>query len=352
MTAAEAAVETPKNTSGEKSSEKKTKKKKKSGPALALKVFGLVKRYGRIHALNGLDITVPKGVICGFIGPNGAGKTTTFGILGGLIRPDAGEIDVLGLGPPNPERHGGFMSMLPQDCELIPQVPVAAYLRYLARLQGLSQAEAARTVDQRLEEVALTDRARSRIRELSHGMRRRVAVAQALLGEPELVLLDEPTSGLDPELVVRLRELFAAQRGKRTLVISSHNLLELEAVCDHIIFIQQGRCVRSGSIAEVTQRGLLMRYLIERPFDLSYLKAQLGHLEFTGEGSELLVKAPDGWTAARINATVIPFLVAPEIGLLEVRQGQSLEAAYMADQPGGYGAKQDEEDEEEEEEDA
>jgi ABC-2 type transport system ATP-binding protein len=296
-------------------------------PALA--VTGLRKRYGSTVALDGLDLTVPEGVISGFIGPNGAGKTTTFGIIGGLIRADEGAVSILDGGPVRPGSHPGLLTMLPQDCELVPHVSVLVYLRYLARLQGMTAAEATRSAEARLEEMALADRASSRIRELSHGMRRRVAIAQALLGEPRLVLLDEPTSGLDPELVVRMREVFAAQRGRRTLVISSHNLRELEAVCDHVAFVQRGRCVRSGSLEEITQRGLLMRYRVENTFDLSALAQKLGALSFQGEGHELIVTAPDGWSAAKINAAVVPHLL--EAGLLEIRQGQSLEDAYLQD---------------------
>src|SRR5262249_32949658 len=148
------------------------------------------------------------------------------------------------------ERHPGSLTMLPQDCELSPHVTLRQLLMHYARLQGLDRAHAERDVEARLEEVVLSDRAGARIKSLSHGMRRRVAIAQALLGKPDLVLLDEPTSGLDPELVVRMREIFASHRKKRTLVISSHNLLELEALCDHVIFIDRGRCTRSGSMAE------------------------------------------------------------------------------------------------------
>ncbi len=298
----------------------------------AVTVKALHKAYGNNRALNGLDLTIPKGVICGFIGPNGAGKTTTFGIVSGLVGADSGEVDVLGRGPFVAARDTGVLTMLPQDCDLSPHVAVVEYLRYLARLQGLTKGEAEKTADALLDEVALKDRGQAKVKELSHGMRRRVAVAQALLGDPKVVLLDEPTSGLDPELVVRMREVFEKQRGRRTLVISSHNLRELEAVCDHVVFIQQGRCTQAGSIEEVTQRGLLMRYLVERPFDLVSLAAKLGDLTFQGMGQELVVEAPDGWTAAKINAAVVPLLLESEAGLLEIRQGQSLEDAYMAGQ--------------------
>jgi ABC-type multidrug transport system ATPase subunit len=296
----------------------------------ALTLKGLRKRYGRTVALDGLDMIVPKGVISGFIGPNGAGKTTTFGIVGGLIRPDAGEVDILGRGPLVPHEHPGSLTMLPQDCELSPHVTLRQLLTHYARLQGLTAAKAEADVDARLEEVALTDRAEARIKTLSHGMRRRVSIAQALLGKPDLVLLDEPTSGLDPELVVRMREVFASHRKKRTLVVSSHNLLELEALCDHVIFIERGRCIKSGSLAEVTEQGLVMRYTVETAVDLAPLEKNHPELEMTWEERTLIVRGSGSWTAANLNAAVLPFLLAVNAGLLEIRRGKSLEDAYMA----------------------
>jgi ABC-2 type transport system ATP-binding protein len=296
----------------------------------ALEITGLRKRYNRTVALDGLDFKVPAGVICGLVGPNGAGKTTTFGVVGGLIRADAGRVDIGGRGPHQPGRHSGQLTLLPQDCELSPHVSPRQLLRYYARLQGMSRAAANRAADQGLDEVALSDRAASRLKELSHGMRRRVAVAQALLGEPDLVLLDEPTSGLDPALVVRMRELFAAQRGHRTLVLSSHNLLELEATCDHIVFIEGGRCPRSGSLAEVTQQAMLMRYQVERVVSLIALEQAAPELTLRWEGCSLIAQAPSGWTAATINGEVVPHLLAEKAGLLEIRQGKSLEDAYLA----------------------
>jgi len=294
----------------------------------ALATRSLRKRYGRTVALDGLDISVPKGVICGFVGPNGAGKTTTFGIAGGLIYPDAGEIDIMGHGPLRPQQTPGLLTMLPQDCELSPHVSLRQLLTHYARLQGASAANAARDVDARLEEVALTDRAEARIKSLSHGMRRRVAIAQALLGSPSLVLLDEPTSGLDPDLVVKMREVFASHRGKRTLVVSSHNLLELEALCDHVIFIDHGRCTREGSMAEVTEQGLIMRYSVEAAVDVAALEQSQAGLEATWEGKTLIVRGSGSWTASSINAAVVPYLLHMNAGLLEIRRGKSLEDAY------------------------
>jgi ABC-2 type transport system ATP-binding protein len=296
----------------------------------ALTLRGLHKKYGRTVALDGLDASVPKGVVCGFIGPNGAGKTTTFGIVGGMIRADQGEVDILGRGPLRPQAHPGSLTILPQDCELSPYVTLRQLLTHYARLQGATPSEAERDVDARLEEVVLGDRADARIKTLSHGMRRRVAIAQALLGKPDLVLLDEPTSGLDPELVVRMRDVFASHRKQRTLVVSSHNLLELEALCDHVIFIERGRCTRSGSMAEVTEQGLIMRYTVETAVDLAALLAAHPELESTWEEKTLIVRGSGSWTPANLNAAIVPYLLHMRAGLLEIRRGKSLEDAYLA----------------------
>lgn len=313
----------------------------------ALTIRGLRKRYGRTVALDGLEFSVPKGAICGFIGPNGAGKTTTFGIIGGMIGPDDGEVDILGRGPLKPHQHRGSLTMLPQDCELSPHVTLRQLLTHYARLQGLSAAKAERDVDARLEETVLVDRADARIKTLSHGMRRRVAIAQALLGKPDLVLLDEPTSGLDPELVVRMREIFASHRGKRTLVVSSHNLLELEALCDHVVFIDRGRCTRHGTMAEVTEQGLVMRYTVETPVDLAGLRQAHPELESTWEGKILIVRGSGSWSPANLNGAIVPYLLHMNAGLLEIRRGKSLEDAYLAGK-----AEQAAEDAEESDEDA
>jgi ABC-2 type transport system ATP-binding protein len=312
----------------------------------ALVLKGLKKRYGRTVALDGLDLTVPKGVICGFIGPNGAGKTTTFGIVGGMIHADAGEVNILGKGPLRAQEHTGLFTMLPQDCELSPHVTLRQLLTYYARLQGATAGEAAKDVDARLEEVVLTDRADARIKSLSHGMRRRVNIAQALLGKPKLILLDEPTSGLDPELVVRMRDVFASHRKKRTLVVSSHNLLELEALCDFVAFIERGRCTRAGSMAEVTEQGLLMRYTLEDAVDLTPLQKLNPELETTWEDKTLVVRGAGSWTPAQLNTTVLEYLLHIKAGILEIRRGKSLEAAYMAGK-----AELEEEDDEDDDED-
>jgi len=295
--------------------------------AVALSMRGVRKRYGRVVALDGLDLEIPRGVVCGLVGPNGAGKTTTFGIAGGYVEADAGTVDVLGGGAFDTAKHRGRVTLLPQDCELNPHTPVRDLLLYYARLQGMTRAEAARDADRVLDLVALTERAGSRIRQLSHGMRRRVAVAQAFLGAPELVLLDEPTNGLDPDLVVRMRELFVRQRGTRTLVVSSHVLAELEAACDHVVFLERGACVRQGTIAEVTQRGARVRVVCESRVEAD-LDRVLPGATFVWEGPVLVVSAPRG-DAASINAAILPRLLAAGARIVEVKPGDSLESAWL-----------------------
>lgn len=301
----------------------------------ALTLEGVTKSYGRIQALNQLSLEIPAGVICGLVGPNGAGKTTTYGVVGGIVQPDGGAINILGEGPFTPSKHAGRVTLLPQDCTLNPHTPVRDLLRFYARLQGMTAGEANREADRCLEMVALEDRAQNKIRQLSHGMRRRVAVAQALLGTPELVLLDEPTSGLDPELVARMRDIFTAQRGRCTLVISSHVLVELEAVCDHVIFMEAGRCVSQGSLAEMTGQRSAVRVLLESPADLPALEAALPEAEIRADGPELRIVVPEGEAAAAFNRRLLLALLDQHAEIVELRRGQSLESAWLARESGG-----------------
>ncbi len=296
----------------------------------ALRLRGVRKRYGRTVALDGLDLDVPRGCLLGLIGPNGAGKTTTFGVVSGAVRPDAGTIDVLGEGPFDPSRHVGRVTVLPQDCELSPHSSARQLLTFYARLAGMSGDRARRDADRVLELVRLEDRADARVRQLSHGMRRRLAVAQALLGEPELVLLDEPTGGLDPHLVVEMREVLRAQRGERTLVVSSHILADLEAVCDRVAFLESGRCVHGGAVDEVTRRGGVVRIRLAEALDPAVAAEIAGERTHRIEGGELVVEPADEEDLAALNAALLPRLIERGARVLEVRSGESLEAAYMA----------------------
>lgn len=296
----------------------------------ALSLSGVVKTYGRTRALDELTLTIPRGVVCGLVGPNGAGKTTMFGVVGGYIRPNSGDISVLGAGPFRTATHSGHVTLLPQDCELSPHMSVRQLLIHLARIQGLSRAEAERDADRVLDLVDLKDRANNRIKQLSHGMRRRVSVAQAFLGDPQLILLDEPTAGLDPSQVVRLRDLFLSQRGKRTLIISSHILAELEAACDYVVLLERGRNVRSGRMSEVTERRALVRIRIAGEPPMGALAEELPEATLTVQDDELVITAQSGQTPAEVNRSVLPVLLSAGVDILEIKQGQSLEAAVLS----------------------
>lgn len=286
-----------------------------AGSPPALVVRELRKAFGRAQALDGLSFSLPRGSICGLVGPNGAGKTTALSILAGFLQPDAGEVDLLGLGPFDPERHRGRVGILPQDAEL----PVASTPRQLLRiwggLGGLRGAAVDEAVDEALASVLLRDRADSRIGALSHGMRRRVTVASALLGDPELVLLDEPTSGLDPGQARFLREGIAAHRGRRSVLVSSHNLAELEALCDHVVFIEAGRCRQAGPMAAVTGRNRRARIRLAPPLP-------------PGRSELVEVEAQDGRLEEATTAALRSLLAEGAV-VAEVHQGDSLERAWF-----------------------
>ena len=303
----------------------------------AVELSGLVKKYGRRTALAGLDLAVPAGTVCGLVGSNGAGKTTTLGITAGLTRPDAGTVNLLGEGPFDPVRHAGRVSMLPQDTQIPHLSRVRDLLVFYATLQGIPAGAAESNADDVLARVHLTDRAESVVRTLSHGMRRRVLIAQALMGDPELVLLDEPLGGLDPREVVNIRNILLACRGRQTIVISSHNLHEVELICDHIAFIEQGRTVRQDSMSAVTSRQEVLTYRLEGGvLPMRPLAERFPDAEFSVEenGARLICRY-DGRTTstAEVNGGVLRQLLEAGVGILEVTQGSALERAYLEGVP-------------------
>ncbi len=219
---------------------------------------GLTKTFGGVKALDRLDLIIPKGGIYGVLGPNGAGKSTLFRILLGLIRPTAGEAEVLG-GPivaPGALRRTGSMIETPR---FPPFLSARQVLGWLARAQGLSPdaGEIARWLDR----VGLAAAADRRVRGFSVGMMQRLGVAAALLHRPDLVILDEPTSGMDPPGIQEMRALIrslAADDGV-TVILASHQLLEVQRVCDRVAILNKGRLVREGAVSELTAVGERLR---------------------------------------------------------------------------------------------
>ncbi|GIU45724.1 ABC transporter [Shewanella sairae] len=210
---------------------------------------GLSKSYGDKKALNQVDITLHAGSPIALVGPNGAGKTTLFSLLCGYIAPSAGEVNLLGHKPGSPELLGRIAS-LPQDATLDPNLDVLTQLSFFATLQGYSDKNAKAEAMRVLNLVDLASSAKQKPSSLSHGMAKRVAIAQALMGTPELVLLDEPTAGLDPANAKKIRELVKSLSTNTTFIISSHNLDELEKLCDQVLYLEHGQLRQSVSMNE------------------------------------------------------------------------------------------------------
>lgn len=213
----------------------------------AIRTSALTKRYGPETGVFGLDLTVRRGEVYGFLGPNGSGKTTTMRMLVGLVRPTSGTATVLGhpAGSPGAQRGVGALIESPA---MYPHLSGRDNLRVLARYAGLP----AGRVDQVLAEVEMSAKAAVPFRAYSLGMRQRLAVAAALLKDPDLLILDEPTNGLDPAGVAGMRELITGlRRDNRTVLLSSHVLAEVEHLCDRVGVIRQGRLVADGTVADL-----------------------------------------------------------------------------------------------------
>jgi ABC-2 type transport system ATP-binding protein len=253
----------------------------------AIVTEGLTKCYGERTAVDRLTMAVPAGRVTGFVGPNGAGKSTTIRMLLGLIRPTTGTATVLGRGLAEAAAYLPRVGALVEGPAVYPRLNGRDNLKVLGRLAGDTS-----RIDGVLEAVGLADRAGDAVSTYSLGMRQRLAIAAALLGEPRLVILDEPANGMDPEGIRDIRRLLhaLARRGV-TVFVSSHQLSELEQVCDHLVLLRAGRLVYQGSLA-----GLVRRHrpqVTARPDDPARLHAlaELARVQ--------------GWTAAIDQDTVV-----------------------------------------------
>jgi ABC-2 type transport system ATP-binding protein len=214
----------------------------------ALETRALTKRFGARTAVDQLDIELPSGVVAGFVGPNGAGKTTTMAMLLGLVRPTAGTATVLGCSIDHPDAYLQRVGALIESPAFYPSLSGAENLAVLARIAGHDRDR----IPALVELVGLDGRGADRYRTYSLGMKQRLGIAAALLGDPELLILDEPANGLDPQGVREIRTLVNDLAGTgRTVLVSSHDLSELEQVCDWLVLIDTGRSLYQGPTHEL-----------------------------------------------------------------------------------------------------
>src|SRR5215469_2108441 len=228
----------------------------------AIEAKGLVKRFGKATALDGLDLTVRTGEVHAFLGPNGAGKTTTIRILLGLLRKDGGEVALLGGDPwRDATALHGRLAYVPGDVTLWPTLTGGEIIDLLARLRGDGADRKRR--DELIERFELDPAKKARA--YSKGNRQKVALIAALASDAELLVLDEPTSGLDPLMEAAFRDCVSAERqGGRTVLLSSHILAEAEALADRVTIIRSGRTIETGTLAELRH---LSRTTVEAELD-------------------------------------------------------------------------------------
>ncbi|HEX5793294.1 MAG TPA: ABC transporter ATP-binding protein [Rheinheimera sp.] len=218
----------------------------------------LNKAFGSKKVLQQLSFTLEQGDVAALIGPNGAGKTTLFSILCGYLAADSGSVSLLGHKAGSSALFGK-VSALPQDAQFDPAFSIGEQLQFYGRLQGLSSKAARAETARVLALVELTEQLDHKAGALSHGMRKRAAIAQAFIGTPQLVLLDEPTAGLDPVNALHIRQLISRLSGEVSFMISSHNIFELEQLCNKVLYLEGGQLKTQSSQADAQQQYLTLQ---------------------------------------------------------------------------------------------
>ena len=220
-----------------------------------IEVKNLVKRYGDHVAVNNLSFTVEEGQIYGFLGPNGAGKSTTMNIITGYLASTEGEVLINGHNIlEEPEEAKKCIGYLPEIPPVYGDMKVLEYLQFVAELKKIDKHSRNADIKQVMDLTKLHDVKARLIKNLSKGYRQRVGLAQALIGMPEIIILDEPTVGLDPKQIIEIRDLILSLKDKHTVILSSHILQEISAVCDHVFIISKGNLVASDSMEHLESR--------------------------------------------------------------------------------------------------
>ena len=297
---------------------------------MSIEVEGLVKKFGEQIAVNRINFEIPKGQVVGFLGPNGAGKSTTMKILTTYLTPSDGTARVCGLDVrQKPLEVKSRIGYLPEQNPLYPDMYIREFLQFVARVNHLGK-ESNKRVEEMIELTGLEREQRKKIGTLSKGYRQRVGLAQALIHDPEVLILDEPTSGLDPNQITEIRNLITEIGKERTVLLSTHIMQEVEAMCSRVIIINKGNLVADDSTKEIRQKTRSkkqVRVLFKNSVDLEELKKikEFDDVKKIGESELVIVAQPE----VSIQEIIFKFAVDQQNIILEQNeQEQSLEDVF------------------------
>ncbi len=229
-----------------------------------IEVSGLSKSYGDYQAVAGVSFSAQRGEIVGFLGPNGAGKTTTIRMLATYLPPTAGSAVVAGFNvvtqADEVRRRIGY---LPENPPLYGEMTVREYLKFIAEIKGVARSEILGRVNEVMEQCFISDVSNKLCQHLSRGYRQRVGLAQAIIHDPEVVILDEPTSGLDPNQIIKIRQLIKSLGEDHTVLLSTHILPEVSAVCSKVVIVNRGRVVMESNLSSLSREKSLEQIFLE-----------------------------------------------------------------------------------------
>ncbi len=301
-------------------------------PAL-LETHQLCQHYGRVRALDDITLSLPPGGITGLVGKNGAGKTTLLALIAGALKPDGGLIRVLGQSPACTMLSGRIGSLL-QEAHFKPGVAVSKQLVQFARLQGNSKQAAEQAVSRLLVQIGGANEAHKRPEAMSYGQRKRLGIAQAFLGSPALIILDEPTAGLDPVIADEIRQFIRHNAEAGSIIISSHNLYEIEDLCHRVLVLEAGRLITNTTIAELRQMNAVLHFTTAPALSEAIIN------EITSLGGVIGVRR-DGQNPAKIACdyhesdndqlplSIQQCIIKHGVGILSMHQGNPITAEVL-----------------------
>jgi ABC-2 type transport system ATP-binding protein len=257
-----------------------------SSNEVMIKIESLTKSFGRIKALDDLNLEIKRGELLGIIGPNGAGKTTAIRMACCILKPDFGDIKINGFSiHEDPIKIKSMIGYLPEEPNLYERFKAKDLLKYFAELYGVPKIDIDRRIDELLELVGMTERKDDRINTFSKGLRQRISVARALIHDPDIIIFDEPTMGLDPATANSIRDFVRNLKGKKTMILCTHYMAEADLLCDRVAILNKGKIVDVGTPSYLKSKvhgDVILNIRIQNPVDVVSYKNQINKFSSVG----------------------------------------------------------------------